>query len=285
MKRVVLAFAIGSMACSAFADEASPSDASNFQPVKPDAGLGTTVLANDSPLSNEDVTPTFASNFEDMKLDLGLGFSYTSNNQGWGVSSTNNHPGVLAYASPSYGPFYSNVIWYNTDYGDVVDFKHETDTIYGFRPVWGNFQFNIAYLYYFAGPDANYWDTFAAVNYNVTEKLNVGYTHWWSGDYANLGFNKSLDQFNIKYQLSEKFSVSAEYGKHHYQDYVEGDANYTHWTAGVAYQITPSWRADVLYHATNRTRMECAGGTDWCEPGVQFSISVDTTVRQLLKSM
>lgn len=230
--------------------------------------------------------PTFASNFENIKPDIAFGLQASTNSTYWGLSNTDNKPQAVFYAEANGGPFFVSVAHLSTNYLDLLPFSSETDLAVGFRPVVGKFQFNFTYWYYLVGSlggvSQDYWDTSSSVNYDVTEKLNVGARFWYTDNYANLGFQKTLLEFTGKYKFDDKWYATGTYGTHDYEVFSPGDSNYKHWNLGVGYQISPIVRAELQYHDNDRNTQECFGGYDWCDPTVLLAVSVDTSLRSLL---
>ncbi len=182
--------------------------------------------------------------------DLTGNVGVTSNYENRGLTESDNHGAIFGGLDYTAGKAYVGTWASTADLNDST--KAEVDLYAGYRPVVGNYTFDLGVVYYgYIDQPRNsnyaYGEVKAAVSRPVGAGA-VGASVYYSPNFfANTG-KAYYYEVNASYPLTSKLSLSGALGE---QAFLTGSKSYTTGNIGVTYAVANNLSFDVRYVGTN----------------------------------
>lgn len=237
-------------------------------------------VAADLKPGEKEVTPPASAEASYWAPDAVLSLTFMTDNRFRGISSTDAKPGMSALLEAFTGPIYAGTMWLNTDYAGADPNTAEWDFWVGVRPSFDALRFDLNATYVYVTPEesANYIEYKAGVEADVFQGASLGLNYFYSPNWRDLGVRENVFEATAKYKFDEQWTVSGAIGKTILSGNAVGD--WTYWSAGVSYNVTPEVKLDLRYHDTDISSSSCITSSA-CDGRIVFSLNVATTARQL----
>ena len=153
-----------------------------------------------------------------------------------GVTQTDGGPAVSGGFDYAVDLFYvgvwaSNVEWDGTSV--------EIDYYGGFTPSYGQFAFDVGFLYYSYpdspdGPEQDFFEFYAGASTEIVDGLEAGVKLSFSPDFYGETGEAYYPELNVSYSFMDNYSVSGHVGYQAFDDDMMGD-DYTDWNIAFTY--------------------------------------------------
>jgi uncharacterized protein (TIGR02001 family) len=226
-------------------------------------------------------TPSETAATFDTKFNAAL----TSNNIFRGYTLSNNLPSASGNVEASYAIFFTSLNGASVQIPQLSQFQLSNTT--GLRPKFGALTLEAGFAYYtypHSARDLSYGEIYLAPSYDITSKLTLGLSAYYSPNYYRSGAWENYDAVTGKFNIGHGLSVSAELGRQSFgttantppiklPDYIYGNvgATYTYRTLSF----------DLRFHGTTLSRQSCflitgtgsPAGSNGCQPTIVGTVS------------
>ncbi|WP_237153698.1 TorF family putative porin [Oryzibacter oryziterrae] len=168
---------------------------------------------------------------------------------------------ILAGVSPTYGDwtFDASIA---RDYSPTDKYQNEWIVDANVtRSLTPELEANVGASYTVIDHDVDYADLYASLTYTFENGAAVTGSTDWEPNYVGNGDHYVESYVNASIPVSERFTLSGEFGYDWYSSHNPDPVSYFYWNAGVTVDVTEGLDLDLRYHGNSLTGSDCATQT------------------------